>query len=103
MAMGKTGIAQVASTDAVAPDVIDALPTQRHAEPTQRHAEGSGNGHGSPLRDALELSKLSLELAQLEGGALTSDELRTRKQHEREKSLLELQKIHRDAAHEQET
>jgi hypothetical protein len=66
------------------------------------HVNAIGNGRVAQTRDALELSKLSLELNQLEADVLSPDELRTKKQHEREKSLLELNKLHRDDAYEQQ-
>jgi hypothetical protein len=66
------------------------------------HVNAIGNGRVAQTRDALELSKLSLELNQLEADVLSPDELRTKKQHERKKSLLELNKLHRDDAYEQQ-
>jgi hypothetical protein len=50
------------------------------------HVNAIGNGRVAQTRDALELSKLSLELNQLQAGVLSPDELRAKKQHEREAS-----------------
>ena len=66
------------------------------------YAATAGNGHAPQTRDVLALSKLSLELNQLEADALSPEELRAKRQDEREKAALELKKLRRDDAYEQE-
>jgi hypothetical protein len=94
-AMAKKEIAKGLVADAVSSGATE-------APSIPGHAATAGNGHALQSRDALELSKLSLELNQLEADVLGPDELRAKKQDEREKSALELKKLRRDDAYEQQ-
>jgi hypothetical protein len=94
-AMRKAGVTQKAGAGAV-------TSTAGERVPAQGKANQSHNGPVARSRDALELSKSARERAQLEGEILSLDELRTKKQEEREKSSLELKKLRWDAVYEQE-
>ena len=96
-------VGQFAMTGAViSPRVLDPL------HPRQRF-EALSSAEVSESRDALELAKLSaerdkikLELTQLPESALSPDEQRARKEWDKEKSTLELTKLRRDDANEQQ-
>ncbi len=86
----------------ISPRVLDPL------HPRQRF-EALSSAEVSESRDALELAKLSaerdkikLELTQLQESALSPDEQRARKEWDKEKSTLELTKLRRDDANEQQ-
>lgn len=93
--MAKKAIAKGLVASAVSSGVTEVLSMQGHAG-------AAGNGRVLQSRDTLEFSRVPLQLNQLEADVLSPDELRAKKQDEREKSDLELKKLRRDDAYEQQ-